>query len=27
LGCIATARRSVLIRDIEALRRHADAAV
>ena len=27
LGCIATARRSVLVRDIEALRRHADGAV
>lgn len=27
LGCIDTARRSVLIRDIEALRRHADGAV
>jgi CRP/FNR family transcriptional regulator, cyclic AMP receptor protein len=27
LGCIATARRSVLIRDLEALRRHADGAV
>jgi CRP/FNR family transcriptional regulator, cyclic AMP receptor protein len=26
LGCIATARRSVLIRDVEALRRRADGA-
>ncbi|MGP0036047.1 MAG: helix-turn-helix domain-containing protein [Solirubrobacteraceae bacterium] len=26
LGCIATARRSVVIRDLEALRRHADGA-
>jgi CRP/FNR family transcriptional regulator, cyclic AMP receptor protein len=27
LGCISTGRRSVLIRDIEALRRHADGAI